>query len=30
MEIFANGNWLPLAFAALMGLAILVYAVLDG
>jgi len=30
MEIFANGAWLPLAFASLMGLAMLVYAVLDG
>lgn len=30
MEIFANGHWLPLAFAGLMGLAMLIYAVLDG
>lgn len=30
MEIFANGQWLPLAFAALMGLSMLIYAVLDG
>lgn len=30
MEIFANGQWLPLVFAALMGLAMLIYAVLDG
>jgi cytochrome bd ubiquinol oxidase subunit II len=30
MEIFANGNWLPLSFAALMGLSMLIYAVLDG
>ncbi|MEJ0062119.1 MAG: cytochrome d ubiquinol oxidase subunit II [Alphaproteobacteria bacterium] len=30
MEIFSNGQWLPLAFAGLMGLAMLVYAVLDG
>jgi cytochrome bd ubiquinol oxidase subunit II len=30
MEIFSNGHWLPLTFAALMGLAILIYAVLDG
>lgn len=30
MEIFANGHWLPLAFAALMGLSMLIYAVLDG
>ena len=30
MEIFANGHWLPLAFASLMALAVFVYAVLDG
>lgn len=30
MEIFANGQWLPLAFAGLMGLAMLIYAILDG
>lgn len=30
MEIIENGHWLPLAFAALMGLSMLVYAVLDG
>ena len=30
MEIFENGQWLPLTFAALMGLSILIYAVLDG
>lgn len=30
MEIFANGDWLPLSFAALMGLSMLIYAVLDG
>jgi cytochrome d ubiquinol oxidase subunit II len=30
MEIFHNGQWLPLAFAGLMGLAMLIYAVLDG
>jgi len=30
MEMFANGQWLPLAFAALMALAVLVYAILDG
>lgn len=30
MEIFANGAWLPLSFAALMGLSMLIYAVLDG
>lgn len=30
MDIFANGDWLPLSFAVLMGLSMLVYAVLDG
>jgi cytochrome d ubiquinol oxidase subunit II len=30
MDILANGQWLPLAFASLMGLAMLIYAVLDG
>lgn len=30
MEIFNNGDWLPLTFAGLMGLAMLIYAVLDG
>jgi cytochrome d ubiquinol oxidase subunit II len=30
MEIFANGQWLPLIFAGLMGLSMLIYAVLDG
>lgn len=30
MEIFANGAWLPLTFAGLMGLAMLIYAILDG
>lgn len=30
MEIFENGTWLPLAFAALMAVAAYVYAVLDG
>ncbi len=30
MEIFANGHWLPLSFAALMGLSMLIYAILDG
>lgn len=30
MEIFENGQWLPLAFAALMALAAFVYAILDG
>ncbi|MFO1122929.1 MAG: cytochrome d ubiquinol oxidase subunit II [Hyphomicrobiales bacterium] len=29
-DILANGHWLPLTFAALMGLAMLIYAVLDG
>ena len=29
-NIFANGQWLPLVFAFLMGLAMLIYAVLDG
>ncbi len=30
MEFFSNGQWLPLAFAGLMGLSMLIYAVLDG
>lgn len=30
LEIFSNGHWLPLTFAFLMGLAMLIYAVLDG
>ncbi|MGE4350601.1 MAG: cytochrome d ubiquinol oxidase subunit II [Bdellovibrionales bacterium] len=30
MEIFDNGQWLPLVFAALMVLALYVYAILDG
>lgn len=30
MEILENGEWLPLSFAALMGLSMLIYAVLDG
>lgn len=30
MDIFANGHWLPLAFAALMGISMLMYALLDG
>jgi len=30
MEIFSNGQWLPLVFAFLMGLSMLIYAVLDG
>lgn len=30
MEIFENGQWLPLAFALLIAVAVLVYAVLDG
>ncbi|MDP9196782.1 MAG: cytochrome d ubiquinol oxidase subunit II [Pseudomonadota bacterium] len=29
-DIIASGQWLPVAFAALMGLAMLVYAILDG
>ena len=29
-EIFANGHWLPYTFAGLMGLAMVIYAVLDG
>jgi cytochrome d ubiquinol oxidase subunit II len=29
-NIFTNGQWLPLVFAFLMGLAMLIYAVLDG
>lgn len=29
-EMLSNGQWLPLAFAALMGLAMLIYAILDG
>jgi len=29
-EIISNGNWLPYTFAGLMGLAILIYAILDG
>lgn len=30
MEIFSNGEWLPLVFAGLMGLSMLIYGVLDG
>jgi cytochrome d ubiquinol oxidase subunit II len=30
MEIFANGQWLPLVFVALMGISILAYVILDG
>ncbi|MES2214915.1 MAG: cytochrome d ubiquinol oxidase subunit II [Pseudomonadota bacterium] len=30
MEIFSNGQWLPLVFMALMGISILAYVVLDG
>lgn len=30
MEMFENGQWLPYVFAALMALAVYVYAVLDG
>lgn len=30
MDIFSTGEWLPLSFAALMGLSMLIYAVLDG
>lgn len=29
-DIFANGQWLPLVFAALMGISILAYVILDG
>ena len=29
-EIFANGQWLPLVFAFLMGLSIFIYVILDG
>ncbi len=29
-EMLANGQWLPLAFAALMGVSILAYVILDG
>ena len=29
-EIISNGKWLPYTFAGLMGLAILIYAILDG
>lgn len=30
MDMFANGNWLPLVFVALMGLSIMIYVILDG
>lgn len=30
MEMFANGQWLPLTFMVLMGIAMLIYVVLDG
>lgn len=30
MEIFSNGQWLPLVFALLMGISMVTYAVLDG
>ncbi len=30
MEIFVNGEWLPLVFVMLMGVAILAYTILDG
>lgn len=30
MSLVENGNWLPLVFASLIGLAVLVYAILDG
>lgn len=30
MELFTNGQWLPLIFMVLMGLSILVYVILDG
>jgi cytochrome bd ubiquinol oxidase subunit II len=30
MEILSNGQWLPLVFMALMGIAILAYVILDG
>jgi len=30
MEMFQDGQWLPLVFASLMALAVLVYAILDG
>jgi cytochrome bd ubiquinol oxidase subunit II len=29
-NIFSNGHWLPLVFAGLMGLSMMVYAILDG
>ena len=30
MEMFSNGQWLPLVFMALMGISILAYVILDG
>ena len=30
MDVFTNGEWLPLSFVALMGLSMLIYAILDG
>jgi cytochrome d ubiquinol oxidase subunit II len=30
MEIFSNGDWLPVVFVGLMGLAIMIYVILDG
>ena len=30
MEIFINGQWLPIVFTFLMGLAVLIYVILDG
>jgi len=30
MEIFANGDWLPLVFALLVALVVLIYSILDG
>ncbi|MDP3704413.1 MAG: cytochrome d ubiquinol oxidase subunit II [Legionellaceae bacterium] len=30
MTLLENGNWLPLMFAGLIGLAVLIYAILDG
>lgn len=30
MDMFADGNWLPLVFVALMGISILAYVILDG
>lgn len=30
MNIFVDGNWLPLVFVSLMGLAVMIYVILDG